>query len=99
MPDALTESALRDALATLPEWRLEDDALRRDLRFPDFLAAFSFLGAVAMLAERLGHHPEIHNVYRDVTITLKTHDAGDRVTGLDVELATAIDRHLAQRDP
>jgi 4a-hydroxytetrahydrobiopterin dehydratase len=99
MPDALTSSELQSALTALPEWRHEDDALRRDLRFPDFLAAFSFLGAVAMLAERLGHHPEIRNVYRDVTLALTTHDAGDRVTALDVELATAIDRHLARRDP
>ena len=99
MPDALTDSALRDALAALPEWRHEDGALRRDLRFPDFLAAFSFLGAVAMLAERLGHHPEIRNVYRDVSLALTTHDAGDRVTSLDVDLATAIDRHLSRRDP
>jgi len=99
MPDALTDSTLRDALATLPEWRHEDGALRRDLRFPDFLAAFSFLAAVAMLAERLGHHPEIRNVYRDVSLTLRTHDAGDRVTSLDVDLAAAIDRHLGRRDP
>jgi 4a-hydroxytetrahydrobiopterin dehydratase len=64
----------------LPEWRLEDDALRRDLRFPDFTEAFSFLTRVALLAERSGHHPEIRNVYRDVTLRLRTHDAGDRVT-------------------
>jgi len=99
MPDALTGSELQDALSTLPAWRHDADALRRDLRFPDFLAAFSFLSAVAMLAERHGHHPEIRNVYRDVTIALTTHDAGDRVTARDVELATAIDRHLAHRDP
>lgn len=99
MPDPLTDAALRDALDGLPEWRLEDDVLRRDLRFPDFLAAFSFLTAVAMLAERQGHHPEIRNVYRDVSLALTTHDADDRVTALDVDLATAIDRHLARRDP
>jgi 4a-hydroxytetrahydrobiopterin dehydratase len=99
MPDALTETELREAITGLPDWRIEGATLRRDVRFPDFLAAFSFLTAVAMLAERHGHHPEIRNVYRDVTIALTTHDAGDRVTELDVALATAIDRHLTRRDP
>lgn len=99
MPDALDDTALREALATLPAWRVDGDALRRDLRFPDFLAAFSFMSAVAMLAERHGHHPELRNVYRDVSVALTTHDAGDRVTALDVDLARAIDAHLARRDP
>lgn len=99
MPDALDDAALREALDALPAWRLDDDALRRDFRFPDFLAAFSFMSAVAMLAERHGHHPELRNVYRDVSVALTTHDAGDRVSALDVDLARAIDAHLARRDP
>lgn len=99
MPDALDETALREALDSLTAWRLEDDALRRDFRFPDFLAAFSFMSAIAMLAERHGHHPELRNVYRDVSVALTTHDAGNRVSALDVDLARAIDAHLARRDP
>jgi 4a-hydroxytetrahydrobiopterin dehydratase len=91
MPEPLTEAEIHGALRALPEWRLEDDALCRDLRFADFTEAFSFLTRVALLAERSGHHPEIHNVYRDVTLRLRTHDAGDRVTRRDVELAAAID--------
>lgn len=96
MSNPCTPSQLAEALARLPEWRHEDDALRRDLRFADFVEAFSFLSAVALLAERHAHHPEITNVYRDVTLALRSHDAGNRVTERDVALAEAIDAHLAR---
>ncbi|MBZ0119655.1 MAG: 4a-hydroxytetrahydrobiopterin dehydratase, partial [Sandaracinaceae bacterium] len=51
-----------------------------------------FLVRIAFDAEQLGHHPEIHNVYSRVWLTLRTHDAGNRVTALDVKLARAIER-------
>ncbi len=95
MPEALNETDLERALARLPEWRLEDGALRRDLRFADFVGAFAFLTRVALLAERLGHHPEITNVYREVTLRLRTHDAGGRVSQRDVDFAAAVDETLA----
>ncbi len=91
MPNALTEAQLEDALTRLADWRLDDGALRRDLRFADFVEAFAFLTKLALVAERQGHHPEISNVYRDVTLRLRTHDAGNRVSQLDVDLAEAID--------
>ncbi len=91
MPNALTEAQLEDALTRLTDWRLDDGALRRDLRFADFVEAFAFLTKLALVAERQGHHPEISNVYRDVTLRLRTHDAGNRVSQRDVDLAEAID--------
>lgn len=91
MPDPLTDTQLEQALARLEHWRLEDGALRRDVRFPSFVEAFAFLSAVALLAERHGHHPEIENVYRNVTLRLRTHDAGNRVSQKDVDLALAVD--------
>ena len=91
MANALTESQIEDALTRLTHWRLDDDALRRDLRFKDFVEAFAFLTKLALVAERQGHHPEISNVYRDVTLRLRSHDAGNRVSQRDVDLAEAID--------
>jgi 4a-hydroxytetrahydrobiopterin dehydratase len=70
-------------------WELRDDALHRELRFRDFVEAFSFMTAVALIAERMNHHPDWSNVYATVTIRLTTHDAGG-VTEKDVELAEAI---------
>jgi 4a-hydroxytetrahydrobiopterin dehydratase len=88
----LSDDDLSSALARLSDWRLEDGALRKDFRFRDFVEAFGFLTRVALLAERQRHHPEVHNVYANVTLRLRTHDAGDRVTEADVALAEAIDR-------
>lgn len=87
----LDEEALKSALATLPAWRVEDDALRRTFRFSNFREAMSFLVRISFEAEQRDHHPEIFNVYDRVELTLRTHDAGNRITKADVELARAID--------
>jgi len=96
MTSSAPSNELAASLARVPDWQHVDDALVRELRFADFPAAFAFLTAVALIAERQGHHPEITNVYRDVTLRLRTHDAGNRVTTRDVELAAAIDSHLSR---
>ena len=86
-------AAERDGLsARLPEWRwaADRDALVRSFRFPDFCQAFGFMTEVALLAERMDHHPEWFNVYNRVEITLTTHDCRG-VSQRDVDLALAID--------
>lgn len=82
---------LQAALSELPGWSREGDFIARDFRFDDFVGAFSFMAAVAMLAERADHHPEWSNVYNRVTIRLTTHDANG-LTRRDFDLAGAIDR-------
>lgn len=66
------------------------DAIGRTYVFADFVAAFGFMTRVALVAERLGHHPEWTNVWRTVKVTLTTHDAGG-LTALDLRLAAAMD--------
>ena len=80
------------ALAALPHWRAAEgrDAIVRALRFQDFAQAFGFMAQIALVAEKMDHHPEWSNVYNRVDILLATHDAGG-VTELDVLLARAID--------
>ncbi|MHB2165500.1 4a-hydroxytetrahydrobiopterin dehydratase [Alsobacter sp. R-9] len=77
----------------LPGWEPVDgrDAIRKRFVFRDFSEAFGFMARVALVAEKLDHHPEWSNVYRTVDVVLTTHDAGG-LTGLDVELASAMDR-------
>ncbi len=87
----LTTAELRAALLTLPGWRHEDDALVRRFELRSFREAMAFLVRIGFEAEQRGHHPELANVYGRVDVTLRTHDAGGRVTTLDVELAQAID--------
>jgi len=82
-----------EALKQLPKWAAvpgERDAIQRTFRFSDFTAAFGWMTRMALLAEKLDHHPEWFNVYNRVDVTLATHDA-DGVTELDVRLAKMMD--------
>lgn len=87
------EAALRE----LPGWRAGDgrDAICKTFRFGDFNRAFGFMTRVALLAEKLDHHPEWFNVYDRVEVLLATHDA-DGVTALDLEMARFMDRAAAE---
>lgn len=66
------------------------DAIQRSYEFRDFVEAFGFMTRVALVAERMDHHPEWRNVYRTVEVVLTTHDAGG-LTALDVTLAERMD--------
>ena len=81
------------ALNELDGWTAAEgrDAIAKTFTFKDFNAAFGFMTRVALVAEKLDHHPEWSNVYRTVNVTLSTHDAGG-LTGLDIQLAQAMDR-------
>ena len=85
--------------AALPDgWERQSDAdgsvIERTFAFDDFRTAFAFLTRVAFEAEGMDHHPEISNVYDHVALALSTHDAGDRVTETDLELARRINALL-----
>jgi 4a-hydroxytetrahydrobiopterin dehydratase len=89
----LDDATLAAALAALPQWcnAPERSAITRTFVFPDFNAAFGFMARVALVAEKMDHHPEWSNVYRTVTVALTTHDAGG-VTERDLALARAMDQ-------
>ena len=74
-------------------WKEENDTLSREFVFNDFSEAFAFMTRVAMIAEKLNHHPDWSNVWNKVRINLSTHDADNVVTDLDRKLAQEID-HL-----
>lgn len=92
MAHKLTGSARAAALADLPGWTevAGRDAITRKFVFRDFNAAFGFMSRVALMAEKLDHHPEWSNVWNKVEVILTTHDAGG-LTDKDVVLATAMD--------
>ncbi|MDN4165770.1 4a-hydroxytetrahydrobiopterin dehydratase [Cytophagales bacterium LB-30] len=73
-------------------WKEENNALKRSFSFANFVEAFGFMSQVALLAEKMDHHPNWSNVYNRVDIVLTTHDAGNTVTEKDRALAQAIDR-------
>jgi 4a-hydroxytetrahydrobiopterin dehydratase len=88
----LTNSEVDTALAKLDAWVRSEGrpVIEKSFRFKSFVEAFGFMTRVALLAEKLDHHPEWSNVYNRVTIVLTTHDSGG-VTELDLKLATQID--------
>ena len=73
-------------------WKEENNSLYRKLQFKDFSEAFSFMTRVALIAEKMDHHPKWTNGWNTIEIWLSTHDAGDIVTDKDRKLAAAIDR-------
>ena len=82
-----------ETLAGLPLWTVAEDsrpAIARNLIFNDFNAAFGFMTRVALMADKMDHHPEWSNVYNRVSVVLTTHDAGG-VTELDIKMARFID--------
>jgi 4a-hydroxytetrahydrobiopterin dehydratase len=89
----LTDADRMRFFADHPAWAPVEgrDAARRALKFADFNAAFSFMTAVALEAEKRDHHPEWSNVYSRVEIVLTTHDAGG-LSKRDVALAGFIDQ-------
>jgi len=92
MIEALSEAERADALEALDEWDYDEgrDAITRTITFADFSEAFAFMTRVALLAEKMDHHPEWSNVWNRVEILLTTHDAGGLSTR-DIVLAEAID--------
>ena len=72
-------------------WKEEDNKLTQTFKFENFVDAFGFMTKVALIAEKINHHPEWKNVYNKVEITLSTHDKGNTITDKDRKLAKAID--------
>lgn len=81
------------AIAQLDGWAVDPDhkdAIAKTFQFDDFNQAFGFMTRVALMADKLDHHPEWFNVYNRVEVLLTTHDA-DGVTDLDITLAKFMD--------
>ncbi|GIV67212.1 4a-hydroxytetrahydrobiopterin dehydratase [Caldilinea sp.] len=89
--NALSDAQLQAALAELPGWEVVNGKLHKTFKFADFTAAFGFMTKVAIEANTMNHHPEWCNVWNRVTIDLVTHEAGNRISDLDVALAKKIE--------
>jgi len=83
------DDEISDAIADLPGWRRDGDALVADYRSADFSAALGFIVRIGIIAEKLDHHPDLFNVYNKVTLRFSTHDADNKITDLDLEAAGA----------
>lgn len=88
----LTTEEVESQLKELDNWNFEDDQIKKDFSFDNFKEALAFMVKVGFEAEDLGHHPNWSNVYNSVSIKLNTHDADNKVTKKDIQLAKAIDK-------
>ena len=95
-PTRLAEADIAAGLRARPGWSVEASKLHKAFTFKDFVEAWSFMSAVALAAEAMGHHPEWSNVWNRVTVDLTTHDAGG-ITTLDFDLAARMDAAAGQR--
>ena len=83
-------------LTELAGWALREGKLHREYKFADFVEAFGFMTSVALVAERMNHHPEWFNVWSTVVVDLTTHDAGG-ISAKDFTLAAAMERLAGPR--
>ena len=86
---ALTEEEIQSHLSNLKNWEFKEGQIYRQFQFKNFIEAFGFMSQVAIVAEKLNHHPNWYNVYSVVEIYLSTHDI-DGISYKDFELAHEI---------
>jgi 4a-hydroxytetrahydrobiopterin dehydratase len=89
----LSDTEIAARLDNVDGWERHGDKLRREFTFANFTEAFGFMASVALIAERLFHHPEWSNVWNRVTIEITNHDAGG-LTELDFEFAEKVNSLL-----
>lgn len=89
-PALLNNADIKDALRSLPDWNLTENAIEKTFKFSNFTAAFGFMTKVAIGAEKQDHHPEWSNVWNTVHIRLTTHESGG-ITERDIALAQYIE--------
>lgn len=92
LPVLLAGTEKEDALKSLTGWKLMEnrDAIQKSYVFDDFVQAFGFMSKVAIVSEKMGHHPEWFNVYNKVDVVLSTHDCSG-LSMLDIDLAKKMD--------
>ncbi len=86
----LSEDQVRQRLAQLRGWERSGGEIRKVYPFASFAEGMAFANRVAAVAEALDHHPDMLIQYRQVTLTLTSHDAGG-LTERDFRFARRID--------
>ena len=93
MVSLLKEEELNHFLESNPSWIIYKNTIKKEFQFDNFIDAFGFMSKVALLSEKMDHHPNWQNTYNKVTIELTTHDQGG-ITTNDVNLAKSIDKSI-----
>jgi len=92
-PTVLDQEQIATALVDVPGWSVADGALHRSFELKDFSEAFGFMARVALIAEKMDHHPDWSNSWNTVDIAIASHDAGG-VTQQCIDFATKVNALL-----
>ena len=87
----LSDSEISEQLSHLPGWERDGDKLKKLFKFGAYTDGLIFATLVGAAAEKLDHHPDILINWRKVTVTFSTHDAGNKITAVDVKAAEAVE--------
>ncbi|MFQ5398675.1 MAG: 4a-hydroxytetrahydrobiopterin dehydratase [Anaerolineae bacterium] len=88
----LSQAELTAALQKLPGWEVKGGKLHKAYKFSSFAEAIGWMVSVAVVADKMDHHPEWSNVYSRVQVNLVTHDMDNAISNWDVELATKMEQ-------
>lgn len=96
-PTPLSEDEIREKLKKLPGWEYDDDKIKKQFKFNDFMDSLGFVIKMAPFFEKMDHHPDTHIFYSKVLFELQRFDVGGKVTDKDIEVASEIERMYGQR--
>ena len=91
MVSLIEKNQLNYFLEKNPSWVIDNKTIKKEFKFKNFIEAFGFMSKVAILSEKMDHHPNWQNIYNKVIINLTTHDMSG-ITTNDIKLAEAIDK-------
>ena len=91
MASLLDQKQLDHFIEKNPSWKIDNKTIEKEFRFDNFIDAFGFMSKVALLSEKMDHHPDWQNTYNKVKINLTTHDKGG-ITTNDIKLAESIEK-------
>ena len=91
MISLINQTQLNNFINKNPSWIVDNKTIKKEFKFENFIDAFGFMSKVALLSEKMNHHPNWQNTYNKVKIELTTHDKGG-ITTNDTKLAESIDK-------
>ncbi len=91
MVSLIEKNQLNSFIEKNPSWIIDENTIKKEFKFENFIEAFGFMSKVALLSEKIDHHPDWQNTYNKVKINLTTHDKGG-ITTNDIKLAESIDK-------
>ena len=91
MVSLIEKNQLDSFIEKNPSWIIDNKTIKKEFKFENFIEAFGFMSKVALLSEKIDHHPDWQNTYNKVKINLTTHDKGG-ITTNDIKLAEYIDK-------